>query len=348
MGLSSRRWGLRARLGLALGLACALAASATAAAATPSANVTYIKAPASSSASPELWLARANGADAHGLGPASTAVLSPNGAFVAAVGPGKGSPAQGSSLVLYALSSKKTRTLRSSAAQLTILGWSPDDHWIAVTDGNSLVVVPLRGPARTLATGTIVGASFAPHAPDRLVFGKAVGAQVNLFTQQVPSGAPNQITHDGLSEYPLWGPKGIIFSHEESSSSTTLQLWLRSGGHDQQLTNMSFSGSVDGLEPVAVSADGQHLLANLVGDNTSQAWCIDLADYPISERAIGSATTTTIGNAISRGGTEVLVTEGAGTLSGDDFSQGTVDVVPWAGGSTTTLAQHSAFASWDR
>ena len=97
-------------------------------------------------------------------------------------------------------------------------------------------------------------------------------------------------------------------------------------------------------------ANGQHLLANLVGENQNawQAWCIDLSEFPVTEHALGPSGATTIGNAISSDGKDVLLTEASGTLAGDDFSKSTVAVVPWNGGSGTTVAQHGAFASWDR
>jgi hypothetical protein len=338
-----------------------LALAATPAAATPvslagaPSRLTYIAAAPNPSAAPQVVLARANGTSARPLGPASTAVLSPDGAFVAAVGPGRGSPAHGSSLVLYAAGAKRSagRTLRVSAAQLTILAWAPDDAWIAVTDGDSLVAVPLHGKARTLTSGTIAGASFAPRAPDRLVFAEAptlqVGAPVDLYTVNMTGGPPRRLTHDGLSEYPLWGRDGIVYSHEESSSATTLQLWkLGAHGRTSVITNMPVSTPWIGFEPVALSADGKHLLANLVGNNDSQAWCIDLSTNPAALHALGASGTVTIGNAISQDGRSVLITEGSGTLSGDDFSKSTVAVVPWNGGFTVTVAQHGAFASWDR
>ena len=334
-------------------LLAAAAVNAASAGAVTAARLTYIAAPATSSTNPQLVLAHANGAGAHRLGPASTAVLSPDGAYVAAVGPGTGSPATGSTLVLYAVRSKRpVRTLRVSAAQLTILAWAPNDAWIAVADGNSLVAIPLRGKARRLGTGPIAGASFAPRAPDHLVFAQAASAQagapVNLFSVSMTGGVAAQLTHAGLNEWPLWGPNGIIYSHAEAASGSTLQLWQLAAGRATAITNVPLSPQWNGFEPVAISADGHHLLANLVGENARQAWCVDLSTSPVSERPLPGAGTTTIGNAISRNGSQVLVTAGTGTLAGDDFSKSTVVIVPWSGGSVRTVAQHGAFASWDR
>jgi hypothetical protein len=158
------------------------------------------------------------------------------------------------------------------------------------------------------------------------------------------------ITNDGLSEYPLWGPTGIVFSREASHTATTYQLWLvKPDGRDiRQLTDVTVSAPFFGLEPVAVSADGQHLLANLVGNGITEAWIVDLAAKPPGVRELGVPGSTTIGNAISRNGGTILLTEGLGSLSGSDFTGQSIASVPWSGGTPTTLAVHAAFASWDR
>jgi hypothetical protein len=345
------RWPGRFRLLVCAGGLFVLLATASAGAqvvrpaASAGGQMTYI-APAPGSGT-EVVLANAGGSNPRTLGPASTAVLSPSGTLVAAVRPRTGA-AHGSALVVYTTGAKPVaRVLRTSASQLTILAWSPDDRWIAVADGDSLVAVRVKGRAVLVATGTIDGASFAPTSagPDRLVFAKAASvlasAAVNLYTVTL-GGRPVPITNDGLSEYPLWGPTGIVFSRELSHASPTYQLWsvLPSGRGATQLTSLTLTAPFYGLEPIAFSADGKHLLANLVGDDATEAWSVDLGASPAVARDLTSGTTT-IGNAISRDGSEVLLTEGAS-------SGQSVAVVPWTGGAATTLAAHGAFASWNR
>jgi Tol biopolymer transport system component len=321
-----------------------------------SGRMTFIAASPTASTVPEVMIASADGTDPRPLGPAATAVLSPNGEFVAAVQPGSGSPPQGSSLVIYRVSKSKAtdRVLRKSTGQLTILAWSPDSKWIAALDGDTLVVIPLHGRSRTIATGTINGASFAPSGSDRLVFAEAssllVTAPVNLYTVALSGGKPVAITTDGLSQYPLWGPDGVVFAREASHASTTTELWLiKANGRDaRQLTNVMVAAPFYGFEPVAFSANGRHLLANLVGNGVTEAWTIDLGTKPPTARQLGASGATTIGNAISRDGGTILLTESASSPSGDDFSGESVAVVPWSGGTTTTLVMHAAFASWDR
>jgi hypothetical protein len=318
--------------------------------------MTFITASSTPSAVPEVMLAASNGSDPHPLGPAATAVLSPNGQYVAAVAPGAGTPAQGSSLVLYRVSKTPAanRVLRTSTSQLTILAWSPDNRWIAAIDGDSLVVVPLHGRARTIATGTIDGASFAPQSPDRLVFARAasllLSADVNLYTVSLSGGKPVAITTDNLSEYPLWGPKGIVFSREASHTAPTYQLWqIKADGRgERQLTAVPVVAPFYGLEPIAVSGNGEHVLANLIGNGMTQAWTVDLASRPLQAREIADAGSATIGNAISRDGQVILLTEGSGSVTGENFAGQSVVIVPWTGGTPTVLAAHAAFASWDR
>jgi Tol biopolymer transport system component len=311
--------------------------------------MTYIAAPARAGAPSEVVLANADGSAPRALGPASTAVLSPNGTAVAAVR--TRATARGSLLLLYSPSRKAApRVLRSSSSQMTIVAWSPDGEWIAVIDGDTLVAVPLHGAAHIVTSGTINGASFAPDEPDRLVFAKAdsvlASAAVNLYTVSLGGGRPVAITHDGLSEYPLWGPSGIVFSRELSRSTpTTYQLWsvAPSGRGAKQLTNLTLTPPFYGLEPIAFSANGKHLLANLVGDNATEAWTVDLTSAPAVAHDLGLPGTTTIGNSISRDGSTILLTEDSGNPTDQ-----AVAMIPWAGGTATTLAAHGAFASWNR
>jgi Tol biopolymer transport system component len=103
-----------------------------------------------------------------------------------------------------------------------------------------------------------------------------------------------------------------------------------------------------GLEPVAFSSDGEHLLANLTAPGTSEAWVIDLgAKHPVA-RSLTQPGVATSGNAISRNGRTILLTDGYSSPSTDNFASQAVATVPWGGGAATILANRSAFASWNR
>jgi hypothetical protein len=317
-------------------------------------RLTYIAAGTDAGTS-EVMLASANGENPQPLGPASTAVLSPNGDFVAAVVVNDSQSVHTASLVLYSAAKKRpARTLRQSSGQLTLLAWSPDSREIAVIDGNALLVLGLHGRARTIATGTITGASFAPTEPDKLVYARAasllVDSKVNLYTAAASGGPSIELTYDGLSQDPLWGPKGIVYSHEASSTNPDYQLWLiqPDGDGARQLTTVTVSPPFSGLEPIAFSKNGTHLLANMNAPDSAEAWGIDLGGRHAVAHDLSTPGVATIGNAISRSGQTVLVTDGYGSTSDGDLSSQSVAAVPWTGGLPTVLALHAAFASWTR
>jgi Tol biopolymer transport system component len=320
-----------------------------------SSELTYITPASGTAKSPVVMLAAANGSEARALGPGSTAVLSPNGRFVAAVTVKSSQAANQSSLVLYSASGKTgPKTLRQSNEPLTLVGWSPDSSEIAVTDGDSLVIVRLSGVARVVASGTITGASFAPDTPDRLVYASAasllVSSKVDLYVVSAAGGTPLRITSDGLSEYPLWGPNGIIFSHEYSSANPAYQLWFinpRTDG-EQALTDLTMPDGFTGLEPIAISKDGEHLLANLNAPDTSEAWVLNLGAARPLPRDLSAPGIATVGNAISHDGSTILLTDGYGSPADADAAAQSVEAVQWNGVKWTVLARRGAFASWTR
>jgi len=317
--------------------------------------LTYITPATSANTSTEVVLAKANGSDPQTLGPGGPAVLAPNGKFVAAVTSTAAQASHGSSLILYTVGKKSApRTLEKTADQLTLVAWSADSSEIAVIDGDALVVVSRGGVARTVSTGpagtAITGASFEPNS-QRLVYALAssllVGAPVNLYTVAASGGTATEITHDGYSQNPLWGPNGIVFSRATTKDSA-YQLWfIEANGHDAEpLTHVAISAPFSGLEPIAFSQNGKHLLANLIGQNTAQAWVVDLSTKHVVARELGAPGAVTIGNAISADGKRILLTNGYSSLSDDDFSGLSVEAVPWSGVSSKLLAAHGAFASW--
>jgi Tol biopolymer transport system component len=317
-------------------------------------HMTYIK--GTGSTDPKLVLANGSGADPRTLGAASTAIISPNGKLVAAVMLNGTTDSAGSSLILYhATGAPNPRTVRQSAGELTLLAWSPDSRLIAVVDGSSLVIInAANGDARTVATGTIDGASFKPIGPrqsERVVYALAqtllATAPVNLYTAAASgAGTATQLTTDGHSEDPLWGAQGIFFARADvvSGQTTPAEIWLvRPGSAARQLTHIAIASPLAGLTPVACSNDGKHLLANLVGTDSAEVWTIDLTARGVSAAELGDNGTPTLGTAVSKNGTMILVTSGYG-----DPAQLSVEAVPWRGGAAHVLAPHGAYASWNR
>jgi Tol biopolymer transport system component len=306
--------------------------------------------------SPQVVVALSNGRGARTLGPASTAILAPNGKLVAAVTLDSSTGSAGSSLVLYhASGSTGPQTLRQSAGELTLLAWSPDSRLIALVDGSSLVIINVAsGNARTLVTGTFDGASFKPVMPghtERIAYALASSllatATVNLYAQNANgAGTAAQLTSDGHSDEPLWGPNGILFARSAvvSGQATPAEVWLiHPGGASRQLTNLAIAPPLTGLTPVAVSSNGEHVIANLVGTNSAEVWTINIQGRRATTAELGGNAMPTLGTAVSRDGTTILLTSGYGTPSALS-----IESEPWSGGATNVLAQHGAYASWNR
>ena len=179
-----------------------------------------------STQSPQVWVALLNGSSPFDLGPASSALISPNGSFVAAVS--KGQTNKASTLSVYATGGGAAAVVVNSPQfmQLPVGAWSSDSKLILVAVGASPadldVVDVATGKSRTIATGVIYGASFAPGTADNVVYARGAPNKtpVNLYTTTATGAGTRQLTHDGASVEPLWGARGIVYSDESARAKT--------------------------------------------------------------------------------------------------------------------------------
>jgi hypothetical protein len=150
----------------------------------------------------------------------------------------------------------------------------------------------------------------------------------------------------------VWGPHGIAYSHETlrpKNPYPSLQLWFMSsaGSGAHQLTTTQVAKSVEGLTPIAFSANGKHLLANLIGPQGSdqaEAYVVELGGTkPPLPRNLTSQPNGNIGDAISADGSTILVTKGVA----DNLGPLSVETIPWSGGKPTVVVAQGAYASWD-
>jgi len=337
------------RLALAATLAAGWAASAGAAPATAPQLVTYISGYATSK--PEVVLANVDGTQPRALGRGSAALLSPDGSRVAALDTGANS-----TLSVYSSAGGEPLTLYGTNQFMQLLGWSPDSRLLLVavgtTHGQLLAFDVGANTHATVASGAFKGASFEPGGSDAIVYASAnaTGSAVNLFIT-TPAGTPtHQLTHDNRSEFPVWGRRGIVYSRLTPGAEGTtpaLQLWfIKPGGAGmRQLTDMHMPNTkFTGLTPIAFSANGEHLLANLVGPNWYEAYAVDLTRAKAAPRDLTASNGGTIGDAISANGAFVLATRGS--LS--DQGALAIEMVRWNSGRPAVLAKNGAYASWDR
>jgi Tol biopolymer transport system component len=352
--MGSRRSARHRRHASALALAGAtimLACAALASGAPPSVQVAFIGALAGPE--PTVMITGLSGSGTRALGPGSDARIAPDGTSVAAgrsVGTG---PQAGYEVLLYSTTSHRVRTLlHATGSPPDPLAWSPDSRYLAVVEFNRLVVVDTRtGVVRTIATGQVTAASFAPRSGDRLVFDRSAlnSSAVNVFVADPDGRRQRRLTDDGLSEFPLWGPRDIVFTREtirDGQSGPLYELWSiePDGSGARQLTHVAATKLNDGLTAVAFSADGKRLLANFEGTDTLEAWVVDLSGPVALPRDLTAKGNGTIGVGLSRDGDSVLAEDG---YAGDTPANWGIETIPWRGGRATPLVRRGAFPSWD-
>jgi hypothetical protein len=310
-------------------------------------------------AGPFVWVAKANGGSPRKLGAGDEPLISPSGGYVAA----SSNASKGSALELYSTDGAAPHGfLKASAVSAQPIAWSPDSRYLAVElsstnlkardDGLAVIDTTTMRATTLVSGGTIAGASFNPASSggDRLVYGIFASSNpsgpCNLYTVG-PSGADTtQLTHDNRSLEPVWGAKGIVFVHETPRGADAFpiyQLWLRAGSKSIQLTHVKVQKLVAGLAPISISSDGNRILAEFGGQDTSDAWTVQISPRRVEPLDAGGDKFVQ-GGAISANGKRVIVDVGAFE---QPSSRGTVESVPFGGGKPTRLAS-GANPSWNR
>jgi hypothetical protein len=324
--------------------ACALALAPSAAqAATPS-KLAYVTGLAGTH--PQVHVAHADGSGAVTLGTGVDAAISPDGANVAIVTP---YTRRGTSLLVRSADGGAARTLARTGDTIGPLTWSPDGALLAVViNTRRLVAIDVASGARqVVARGSIQGASFAPDGR-RIAYARSVlprlSAHVDVYVANADGSGTHRITHDGRSLWPIWGPTQIAFTHERLRRNDAPVYQLRvmrpDGGGVRQLTHLRIPRLLSGLTATAWSADGSRLLAEYGGQDTSEAWAVDVASgraHDLTGRFDG-----VIGADLSADGTTVLVQRGYF----DDPRHQSIATIPFAGGSATVLVRRGSAPSW--
>jgi hypothetical protein len=312
---------------------------------------------------PKVWIAAANGSDAKLLGPGQQPLLAPNGQSVAVAlfGTATGLQEHGPAIGVYPSSGAAVADYLSlEAATATPLAWSPDSRYLAVyaqsnetagiAAGSSLDVIDTQtGTVTTIAHGAIYGASFAPDGSDRLLFALAhslsPSARTNLYVAEPDGAGVHPITSDGRSLFPIWGPTYIAYDHERLRHlSPEYQIWLGTltNPRVRKLTHVRVGSLVQGLIPLEFSATATRLLAEFEGEDTSEAFAVNVANG--RARAVHIGRQEVQGAGISRDGSTLLLDTGSFE---QPPSHGRIVTVPWAGGAPTVLVANGAQASWN-
>lgn len=235
-----------------------------------------------------VWIADADGSHARKLGPGSVAVLTPDGKTVAVRRPGG----------IYLLSTADGKVLRRlTPRRLRPQAWSPDGQTLIATRAGDLAVLELdaidrkTGNVRVLTGGSIYGFDFSPKG-DEIAYSRAptvsgqgpCGDVFDIYVAKLAGGAPRRLTRDGAAAFPVWGSKGIAFSHFpgggtiEDCSAPGIWTMNPDGSNvkpviDRAPTHLAGDG-LYGLQPLAW-LDDTHILTGIRSDNGNQGAVLD-------------------------------------------------------------------------
>jgi WD40 repeat protein len=313
------------------------------------AQLTYV-----TGANGTVWIADFDGRHPSRLGPGTQPLISPDGLHVAA----SLFSSKGNALVVYSPGARTRRYFDISKQSATALSWSSTSRYLAVAlsnvngTGGSLAIVDTQTrTVKTIATGSVCGASFSPDVPERLVYGigpaSAFCARSDIDVVAANGTGRTQITHGGRSLNPVWGARSVAFDREtlRHNDAPVYQIWLMQpdGIKAVQLTHIKVPVLLDGLVPRQYSGDGKRLLAQFEGQDTSETWTIDLRTNKALHRTVNHLDVTPGG--LSFDGKTVLIDYGG---FANPPSAGTVETIPFAGGGTAkVLVKHAGEPNWN-
>jgi dipeptidyl aminopeptidase/acylaminoacyl peptidase len=311
---------------------------------------------------PVVYIANDDGSGAQKLTPGHNPHVSPDGLSVVYLheGPGHAQQMKLASRLGQGLSFVKH--LMNGWRDSSYLAFSPDSKTIAALRGpelgkRKLVLIDIVSGTtlRTVASGYFGGFSFSPDGT-QLAYSLAASEKFppksNVYAAPVAGGKAVQLTRDGISQAPLWGPGGkIVFvkqlgaQQRKYGPKNELYLMNADGSQVKRLTHTEVDPLLLGLTPTEWSANGQRLLAEFGGQDTSYAVTVNPqtgAQKPLDK--MGDGEQGFVGTALSSDGTTVLGFSG-GFEPGPNHA---VATIPYAGGKVKTLVKGGFEPDWSR
>lgn len=317
------------------------------------ATLTYVKNPLK----PAVFAAADNGSGAHRVDSGSNPRVSPDGEMIAYRHEG---PGHASELKLAPAEGGPSRTVLRGFQDSFYLAFSSDSKTIAALRGpelgkRKLVLIDVASGTtlRTVATGYFSGFSFSPDGTEvaySLAASEKFPPKSNVYTAPAAGGNSIQLTRDGISQAPLWGPSGkIVFvkmlgaAQRKYGPKNELFLMNENGTGQKRLTNTMVGPLLSGLTPTEWSGNGRRLLAEFGGQDTSYA--VTVNPRTGAQKRIGPAGEQGfVATALSRDGTTVLGFTG-GFEPGPNHATVTV---PYGGGKPKTLVKGGYEPDWSR
>jgi Tol biopolymer transport system component len=320
------------------------------------ATLVYVKNPMK----PAVFAANDNGGGAFKVGPGNSPRVSPDGDVIAYAFETSNGKRQ---LKIAAAQGGGSATVMNNLQDTYNFAFSPDSKLIAALRGpelgkRQLVLLDVTSGTllRTVASGYFSGISFSPDGTE-IAYGKtnAEGgfpAKINVFSAPVAGGKPVQLTKDNRSQSPVWGPNGkIVFvkmlgaEQRKYGPKNELFLMNENGTAQKRLTHTNVGPLLSGLTPTEWSANGQRLLAEVGGQDTSYAVAVNPktgAQKPLDK--MGDGEQGFVGTALSSDGTTVLGYTG-GFEPGPNHA---VSTIPFSGGKAKTLVKNAYEPDWSR
>jgi dipeptidyl aminopeptidase/acylaminoacyl peptidase len=320
------------------------------------ATLAYVKNPMN----PVVYAANDNGGGAFKVGSGTNPKVSPDGDVIAYSREGNGGKR---GLVLGAATAGGGSTpVLGNLQDSFYVTFSPDSKLVAAVRGpeigkGHLVLLDVTSGTllRTVASGYFSGISFSPDGTE-LAYSVSQSedfpAKTDVFTATVAPGKPTQITKGGNSVDPLWGPAGkIVFAKQLDAKSRKYgpknELFLMSpnGKGVKRLTHTKVDPLLQGLYPTEWSANGNKLLAEFEGQDTSYAVTVNpktRAQRPLDK--MGDGERGFVGTALSSDGTTVLGFTG-GFEPGPNHD---VATIPYGGGKAKSLVKGAFEPDWSR
>ncbi len=242
--------------------------------------------------------------------------------------------------------------------QFGSFAWSADGHYVAVESyrlnrtPNLVLIDRSTGATRVVASGTFYGATFSPDS-SILLYARtsqknALFPKSNLEVVPTAGGTPRVLFNDGRAQYPLWGPKQIVYDRWQKPArkqdGPKLNLWLVNpdGSGRRQLTHDKVPFLLAGLTPIDWSADGTRLLTEFGGQDT--AYTVTVNPATGTEKVIGKKSEGFLATALSKDGTTILGSSGGFEWPGPAH----IVTARYTGGKTQTLISRGDSPDWNR
>jgi Tol biopolymer transport system component len=301
----------------------------------------------------KVYIAENNGKGAKSIGAGRNSRISPDGETVIY----ERETTQGSEMRLYSVAAKKSQRVLNPWTESFVFAWSPDSTKIAALTGplngaQTLLVIDTATMKRTkIATGYFNGVSFSPTS-EEIVYGVAptfaYPGKSTLYREGIDGTGKVALSHDNISAYPLWGPKGqIVFARQLGAKSRKYgpanQLFVMNedGEGISQVTHTKVDQLAQGLVPVAFSANGARLLTEFGGQDQGYGVAVSLVTGG-EKKLTDDPETGFQGSALTADGSTILGTTGLGFGP----SHPKIVTMPWGGGPEKLLVAGAYFPSW--